>query len=49
MRVAKPRVAIIGAGWSGLAAAVSLLGQAELTLLEAGRAPGGRARRLQVA
>jgi squalene-associated FAD-dependent desaturase len=49
MRSAKPRVAIIGAGWAGLSAAVALAGQAEVTLIEAGRAPGGRARRLQLA
>ncbi|WP_293765176.1 hydroxysqualene dehydroxylase HpnE [uncultured Aquitalea sp.] len=41
-----PRVAVIGAGWAGLAAAVELSGQAELTLYEAGREPGGRARRV---
>ncbi len=43
----KPRVAVIGAGWAGLSAAVALADQAELPLIEAGRAPGGRARRLQ--
>ncbi|MBV8680586.1 MAG: FAD-dependent oxidoreductase [Aquitalea sp.] len=43
---ARPRIAIIGAGWAGLAAAVELAGQAELTLFEAGREPGGRARRI---
>ncbi|RQW24184.1 FAD-dependent oxidoreductase [Rhodobacteraceae bacterium CH30] len=43
----KPRVAVIGAGWAGLSAAVALADQAHLTLIEAGRAPGGRARRLQ--
>lgn len=41
-----PRIAIIGAGWAGLAAAVELAGHAELTLFEAGREPGGRARRI---
>ncbi|WP_252346050.1 hydroxysqualene dehydroxylase HpnE [Paludibacterium sp. B53371] len=42
----KPRVAVIGAGWAGLAAAVELAGQADLTLFEAGRQAGGRARRV---
>ncbi|OHX20911.1 hydroxysqualene dehydroxylase HpnE [Chromobacterium sphagni] len=40
----KPRVAVVGAGWAGLAAAVELAGKADLTVLEAGREPGGRAR-----
>ena len=43
----KPRVAIIGAGWSGLAAAVELAGQARVTVFEAGRSPGGRARQVR--
>lgn len=43
---ARPKVAIIGAGWAGLAAAVELADQAELSLFEAGREPGGRARRI---
>jgi uncharacterized protein with NAD-binding domain and iron-sulfur cluster len=30
------RIAIIGAGWAGLAAAVELAGQAELTCLRPG-------------
>lgn len=41
-----PRVAIIGAGWAGLSAAVYLSGQVNLTVFEAGREPGGRARRV---
>ncbi|QEL55716.1 hydroxysqualene dehydroxylase HpnE [Chromobacterium paludis] len=40
----KPRVAVVGAGWAGLAAAVELADAAELTVYEAGREPGGRAR-----
>lgn len=40
----KPRVAIIGAGWAGLAAAVELAPHAQVTVYEAGREPGGRAR-----
>ena len=40
----KPRVAIIGAGWAGLAAAIELADAANLTVFEAGRVPGGRAR-----
>lgn len=43
----KPRVAVIGAGWAGLAAAVELAPQVQLTVFEAGRTPGGRARRMQ--
>ena len=42
----KPRIAVIGAGWSGLAAAVrSVQLGAEVTLIEMAREPGGRARR----
>lgn len=43
-----PRIAVIGAGWAGLAAAVELAGRAQLTVFEAGREPGGRARRIGV-
>ena len=45
----KPRIAVIGAGWAGLAAAVALTaaGQA-VTLFEAGRVPGGRARQAHI-
>jgi squalene-associated FAD-dependent desaturase len=46
MSARRPRVAVVGAGWAGLAAAVELAGQCELTLFEAGREPGGRARRV---
>lgn len=46
MKNAKPKVAIIGAGWAGLSAAVHLSGQTDLTVFEAGREPGGRARRV---
>ena len=42
----RPRVAVVGAGWAGLAAAVTLADRAELTVFEAGRVVGGRARRL---
>lgn len=39
------RVAVIGGGWAGLAAAVELTASgADVTLYEAGRVPGGRAR-----
>ena len=41
-----PRVAILGAGWAGLAAAITLAPQADVTLFEAGRHAGGRARRV---
>lgn len=43
--IASPRVAVIGAGWAGLAAAVELIdAKVELCLFEAGRVAGGRAR-----
>jgi squalene-associated FAD-dependent desaturase len=42
----KPRIAVIGAGWAGLAAAVrSVQRGADVTLIEMAREPGGRARR----
>ena len=43
-----PSVAIIGAGWAGCAAGVELsrLG-AKVTVYEAARVPGGRARRVE--
>lgn len=42
---AAPRVAVVGAGWAGLAAAVRLVqGGAQVTVLEMARQPGGRAR-----
>lgn len=42
-------VAVVGAGWSGLAAAVTLVGRGHaVTVYEAARTPGGRARRLSV-
>lgn len=37
------RVAIIGAGWAGLSAALHLCEQVEVTIFEAGRQAGGRA------
>ncbi|WP_168191755.1 hydroxysqualene dehydroxylase HpnE [Chromobacterium phragmitis] len=40
----RPRVAVVGAGWAGLAAAVELAEHADVTVYEAGREPGGRAR-----
>ncbi|MBI3146410.1 MAG: FAD-dependent oxidoreductase [Pseudogulbenkiania sp.] len=45
--MSRPRVAVIGAGWAGLAAAVELADFADLTVFEAGREPGGRARRVR--
>ena len=39
------RVAVVGGGWAGLAAAVELsAANAKVTVFEAGRSPGGRAR-----
>lgn len=43
-----PRVAIIGAGWAGLSAAVALAPAANLVLYEAGKVAGGRARRVEL-
>jgi len=41
------RIAVIGAGYAGLAAAVTLAGRgAQVTVLESGPVPGGRARRI---
>ncbi|OZI17681.1 hydroxysqualene dehydroxylase HpnE [Bordetella genomosp. 7] len=41
------KVAIIGAGWAGLAACAALReADAQVTVFEAGRTPGGRARRV---
>ena len=45
-RPTRPRVAVVGAGWAGLAAAVTLADWVDLTVFEAGRVAGGRARRL---
>lgn len=43
------RVAVIGGGWAGIAAAVELTAAgAETTLFEAGRALGGRARGVEI-
>lgn len=43
------RVAVVGAGWAGLAAAVTLAGRGvAVTVFEASRQLGGRARRLMV-
>jgi squalene-associated FAD-dependent desaturase len=43
------RVAIVGAGWAGLSAAVSLAARGiAVTIYEAGRHPGGRARRVDL-
>ena len=43
----KPKIAIIGAGWSGLAAAAQLSTQALVTVFEASKQAGGRARGLK--
>lgn len=42
------RVAVVGGGWAGCAAAVELAGGCELTLFEAARTLGGRARSVEV-
>ena len=43
----RPKIAVIGAGWAGLSAAVQLVGRADVTLFEAGKQAGGRARSLE--
>ena len=46
----KPQVAVIGAGWSGLAAAITLLDAGiDVTLVDAAPQTGGRARRVSLA
>lgn len=42
----RPKIAIIGAGWAGLSAALALHAQAEVVLFEASQISGGRARSL---
>ena len=45
--MSRPTVAVIGAGWAGCAAAIELARTgAQVTLYEAARVPGGRARRI---
>lgn len=44
----RPRVTIVGAGWSGLACALTLAAQAEVTLIDAAPQVGGRARRVDL-
>lgn len=43
---ARPKIAVIGAGWAGLSAALTLYRQADVTVFEASRQAGGRARGL---
>jgi len=46
----RPRLAVIGGGWAGIAAAVELTASgAAVTLFEAGRVLGGRARQAEIA
>lgn len=48
-RSAARQIAVVGAGWAGCAAAVELAGHGhQVTLLEAARTPGGRARRVEI-
>ena len=42
----RPKIAVIGAGWAGLSAAVQLAGRADVCLFEASKMAGGRARSL---
>ena len=42
----RPKIAVVGAGWAGLSAAISLARRADVTVFEAGRQAGGRARTL---
>ena len=42
----RPKIAVVGAGWAGLSAAVSLARRVDVTVFEAGRQAGGRARTL---
>lgn len=42
----RPKIAVIGAGWAGLSAAVHLGNKAEVHVFEAGKQAGGRARML---
>ena len=46
MNTKRPKLTVIGAGWAGLSAAVSLIHRADISLFEAGRQAGGRARPL---
>lgn len=39
-------MAVVGAGWAGLSAAVNLSGRAQVSVFEAGKSAGGRARAL---
>lgn len=43
----KPNIAVIGAGWAGLSAAMHLCEQAHVTVFEASKQAGGRARGLK--
>ena len=42
----RPKIAVVGAGWAGLSATVLLARRADVTVFEAGRQAGGRARTL---
>jgi hydroxysqualene dehydroxylase len=48
-RIKRLRVAVVGAGWAGLAAAIELVGEGhEVVVLDAAPRPGGRARTLEL-
>lgn len=44
--MSRPKIGIIGAGWAGLSAALSLHAQADVVVFEASKTAGGRARAL---
>lgn len=47
--MSRPRVAVIGGGWAGLSAAAALADRAAVTVFEAGKVLGGRARSVAAA
>ena len=47
MSAKRPHIAVIGAGIGGLAAALRLSGRADITVVDAGAAPGGKMRQFE--